>query len=97
MLDKQIIKFFIKEASSMVKSRDAYYAPASQPPQPPPLESMGTGNLETVQNQASQLSELHKQKNMQAMMAQPAHLGPSVQANLPMTTPPFRPKYTGMP
>lgn len=81
----------------MVKSRDAYYSPGGQPPQQPPLDSMGTGNMDTIQNQASQIANSHNQKNMQLMMSQPAHLGPSIQPNFPITSPPFRPKYTGMP
>jgi hypothetical protein len=82
-------------SSSRVKSPDAFYQPQSTVPPPPPLGSMSLGNQETVGSQSSQVAMQNKENSQQAAMSDPAP-PPSIQINKPVTTPAFRPKYTGM-
>ena len=83
----------LKRASSRVKSPDAFYQPTMTTPAPP-IETMNTGNNEAVNMQAQQVAMANQQRT-QGVMPPEAPL-PSIQGNNPATTPPFRPRYTGM-
>lgn len=82
-------------SSSMVKSPDAYYAPPTAT-STMDLSSMNTGNMDTVANSsaaAKQNSATTTAQNSIANLA-PAQMPPIPM--MPITTPPSRPKYTGM-
>lgn len=99
MLDTFTMKFFrqelVKKASSRVKSPDAFYAPPSSPEGPPPITA--SNNLEAVQRQAVAVSQEHKNRAARklALQAPAVAAPPSIQTNMPMTRPPFPPRYTG--
>ena len=99
MLNHTTFKFFMEEvvktASSRVKSPDAFYAPPSAPEAPPPVTT--SSNSEVLQNQAIAVSQEHKNRSARklALQAPAVSAPPSIQTNMPMTRPPFPPRYTG--
>lgn len=98
MIDKHIIRFFSKEASSSarVKSTTAFYQDPGSNFQAQPLGNMNTGNAEVVNSHIQKTKEKQKERSADAMMSAAPAPPTSIQPNTPSVAPPFKPKYTGM-
>ena len=86
-----------KIASSRVKSPDAYYAPTDMT-NSVGLDLMNTGNSESINRNIQQAANANRERTLSniTLQAPLEASAPNIQPNMPMTRPPFSPRYTGM-